>query len=194
MPLPKQNHEMIKTAVRMLIEAVGENPDVGHFQQTPHRVAAMFDKILDANFSHIEHQRWTTFPNDDPEYNGIIMCHHVPFYSFCAHHLLPFMGRFALGYIPGGGEILGLSKLIRIFRLGCKKPTTQEALTQEAVDAVGELLPEAEGVIAHVEAEHTCMSLRGVQAHGARTTTVAYIGAFENDIELRNQFLNEAAK
>ena len=183
---------MIQEATRLLLLGIGCDPDEGHFKQTPYRVARMYDDIMDANFTDISHERWTTFPNEG--YRGVVMCHHVPFYSFCAHHLLPFMGHFALGYIPGGGEILGLSKLVRIFRLGSKKPTTQEDLTQEAVSTVRGVLPDCEGVICHVDAEHTCMSLRGVQAHGARTTTVAYAGVFETDIPFRTQFLSEAIK
>ena len=177
----------------MLIEAVGEDPKQGHFRHTPGRVVRMLDHILDANFSNIEHGKFTTFPNEG-EYHGIVMCHHVPFYSFCAHHLLPFMGDFAIGYLPGKKELLGLSKLVRIFRYGCKRPTTQEDLTQGAVDAISEILPDARGVICHVNAEHTCMSLRGVQSHGGRVTTMAYEGDFNKEGPMRDQFLLEATR
>ncbi len=191
MPLPIENRAKIQLAVTEILYALGCNPNEGHFKQTPARVARMLNDIADANFTNFESGSYTTFPNEG--YCGIVMCHHVPFYSFCAHHLLPFLGSFALGYLPGPREILGLSKLVRLFRFGSKKPTTQEELTQGPVDLIGELLPDARGVICYVDAEHTCMSLRGVQAHGARTTTVAYSGAFEKDVELRNQFLLQAS-
>jgi GTP cyclohydrolase I len=192
MPLPLQSFEMIRQGVHMILEGLGEDTSKeGHFRDTPMRVARMMDRVLDANFT--EMPEMTTFT--DPGYYGMIMVHKVPFYSFCAHHMLPFMGHFALGYLPKDDKILGLSKLVRIFRYGCKRLTTQEDVTQRAVDGLYQALDGVcTGAACYVNAEHTCMSLRGVQAHGARTTTTAWKGEFQTNLELREHFLPEARK
>lgn len=189
--LPKDKHELIVTGVRFILAGLGENPDEGHFRETPERVAKMYGKILGGRYN--DPPKLTTFA--EAAYKGLVMTHHVPFYSFCAHHMLPFMGHFSLGYIPGNNTVLGLSKLVRIFRQGCMYLTTQEAVTQRAINGLYDALGDAvEGAMCYVNAEHSCMALRGVQAHGARTTTIAYRGVFETDTHLREQFLAEARK
>lgn len=189
--LPPENHKLIVEGVTLILKGLGENPNEGHFTDTPERVAKMYGKILGGRYD--DPPKMTTF--DDDLYGGIVMCHHVPFYSFCAHHMLPFMGHFSLGYIPSSGKVLGLSKLVRIFRQGCKRLTTQETITQLGVDLLYQALEDGvAGAMCYVNAEHSCMALRGVQAHGARTTTIAYKGRFESDTSLREQFLAEARK
>ena len=193
MPIPQPQVQVIETAVRSILEAVGESTASGHFQRTPYRVGKMLSDILDGNYKPLDLDRLTTFANDG-SYKGIVIVHRVPFYSFCAHHLMPFFGHFALGYLPGD-QVLGLSKLVRVFRYFCKKPTTQETITQAPLDVLDDILggtPGYRGAMCMVTAEHTCMSMRGVQAHGAKTTTSAYSGAFQDDLALRQQFLATA--
>lgn len=188
MALPESNMSMIEEGIRMILKGLGESPDRDGIRETPKRVARMYSDILDGNF--IEKDEFTSFGGE--EYEGAVMVHHVPFYAFCEHHMSMFYGHFGMAYIPGD-RILGLSKLIRIFRVGCKKITIQERITEEAV----ELLEESAnpmGSMCYVQAEHTCMSLRGVKSPGSLTTTWAYRGEYEKNLELRQQFINEASK
>jgi GTP cyclohydrolase I len=185
--------QRIQGIIRDLLDALGYAQDDPHTKDTPLRVAKMFSEVLDGPFRDYAdfEKRMTVF--EERKYNGIIMEGGVPFYSFCAHHMALFTGRFSIGYYPKNGRILGLSKLIRIFREGCRFLTTQEAITEQAVTLLSHIA-DTEDVICHVVAEHTCMSCRGVQTHGALTTTVAYrpTGIFAKDPSVREQFLAES--
>lgn len=186
--IPDINKDMIAIHVRGILTELGYEPDDPHFKDTPKRVAKMFGEILDGNFRKPEDvkARMTVF--EEQQYKGMIVVT-SSFYSFCAHHMAMFSGRFALGYIPHEGKVLGLSKLVRIFREGCRHLTTQEAVTQKAVN----LLHEVTGcpdIACVAVAEHSCMSCRGVQAHDTHTTTQAWRGAFEGDVNLRREFLS----
>ena len=158
MALPQANQELIRRHVKGLLIALGEDPDREGLKGTPDRVARLYDDILDSRFG--SKPQITVF--EEEKYHGIIMVHHAPFYAFCEHHLLPFLGHFAVGYVPDTTTI-GLSKLVRIFRFYSKRVTIQERLTEQAVDAVMTLV-KPHGAIVYVSAEHTCMSLRGVKS------------------------------
>ncbi len=188
MALSKENKKKIEDGVRLMLEGLGEDLTRNGIANTPVRVAKLYEDILDGHFAELP--ELTSF---DPEkFNGPVMVHHVPFYAFCEHHMLPFIGHFSMGYVPDK-QVLGLSKLVRIFRQGCKRLTIHERITQEAVDLMmKEVQPK--GAICYVTAEHTCMSLRGVKSPGSWTTTVAYKGIFEENPELRQLFVNEASK
>ena len=188
MALPPENIVIIKRAVRDILMALGENPDREGLKDTPTRVANLYDDVLDGSYSKLKFP--TTFEED--EFAGAIMVHHAPFFAFCEHHLALFHGHFGMAYVPNK-HILGLSKLVRMFRHCSKRLTIQERLTQDAVDVLWEVAA-PQGAICYVAAEHTCMSLRGVKSPGAITTTVAYRGTFDSDLGLRQQFLNEASK
>ncbi len=186
MSLPQSNYDKIKAAIRMLLEGLGENPDREGLIDTPDRVARMYSDVLDGRFS--EPDEPTAF--EEESYGHIVAVHHVPFYAFCEHHMAVFMGHFGMAYVPDK-KVVGLSKMVRLFRHGAKRVTIQERLTTEAADLMMDLV-KPKGVIVYANAEHTCMSLRGVKSPGSRTTTIAYRGLFEKDIELRQQFLQEA--
>lgn len=188
MALPEENKRVIRRAVRSILKALGEDVSREGLKDTPKRVADLFDDVLDGNFG--AKPKTTMFTVEEKQHQ-IVAIHGAPFYGFCEHHLLPFVGCISVGYVPWK-NILGLSKLIRIVRHHSKRVTIQERLTEDAVDEIMDLaLPR--GAIVYVRAEHLCMSLRGVKSPGAKTTTIAYRGIFEDNLQLRNQFLAEAA-
>lgn len=190
MPLSDERQAKIMDAVGMALSAIGTPENCPHSAGTPRRVARMLSTILDGYVTPFPMDRMTTFANDG-SYKGIVIVHNVPFYSFCAHHLMPFFGHFSLGYMPES-KILGLSKLVRAFRHGCKRPTTQEEVTQTAVKRLQEVLGANTSIVCQVTAEHTCMSMRGVQAHGARTTTLEATGLFNSTPALLHQVTQHA--
>lgn len=186
MSMPEKNRQLIRDGVKLILRGLGEDMERNGLAETPDRVARLYEDVLDGNFIQLADP--TAF---EPEsYNGVVAVHHVPFYAFCEHHLVPFMGTVAIGYLPDK-RLLGISKLVRIFRYHCKKITIQERITQAAVDDL-ERIAKPRGVICHVSAAHMCMSLRGVKSHGALTSTLAYSGEFASSTELRQQFVSEA--
>lgn len=186
MALPERNIKMVEEGIRMVLAGLGEDLDREGLLETPKRVAKMYDQILDGRF--IGDEDYTSFKEET--FDAAVMVHHVPFYAFCEHHMALFHGHFGMAYIPNG-TVLGLSKLVRIFRVGCKRVTIQERITKEAVDLLMKVA-KPHGAMCFVDAEHTCMSLRGVKSPGSRTTTVAYKGRYEEALELRQQFIEIA--
>ena len=168
-------------AVTDLLRALGRDPGDPHLAETPRRVAGSYAELLTpAEFE------LTTFPNDEG-YNELVMARDLPVQSLCQHHLLPFAGVAHIGYLPGE-RILGLSKLARVLDLFARDLQVQERLTQQVADWLQEnLAPRGVGVV--IEAEHLCMSLRGVRARGARTTTSALHGLLREDPRSRLEFL-----
>jgi GTP cyclohydrolase I len=169
-------------AVADLLRALGRDPQSPHLSETPRRVAGSFAEMLTgAQFA------LTTFANDEG-YNELVMARDIPVQSLCEHHLLPFTGVAHVGYLPGD-RILGLSKLARVVDLFARDLQVQERLTQQVADWLQEeLAPRGVGVV--IEAEHLCMSLRGVRARGARTTTSALHGLLREDPRSRLEFLS----
>lgn len=189
--LNTQAHRTIVSAVSMIIEALGHDLQDPTFKGTPARVAELYSDILDGNFIELGPQ--TKFPNTGPlAYEGMVAVHKVPFYAFCAHHMLPFQGHFGMAYIPDE-NVLGLSKLVRIFRHHCKRLTTQEELTKSALTSLCEAI-QPQGAAIYVVAEHMCMTLRGVKSPGSLTTTMDFSGMFKTTSELRQIFIEEARK
>jgi GTP cyclohydrolase IA len=168
-------------AVTDLLRALGRDPAEPHLADTPRRVADSFAEMLTPREFEL-----TTFPNDEG-YNELVMARDIPVQSLCEHHLLPFAGVAHIGYLPGD-RILGLSKLARVLDLFARDLQVQERLTQQVADWLQEnLSPRGVGVV--IEAEHLCMSLRGVRARGARTTTSALHGLLREDSRSRLEFL-----
>ena len=186
MALPEGNRRMIEESIRIILMALGEDPEREGLRDTPKRVADLYDDVLDGAFA--EPPKVTAFVEETV--NHMVVVHHVPFYGFCEHHLAMFFGHFSIGYVPDK-KLVGLSKLVRIFRHFTKRVTIQERLTEQSVDGLVQLV-EPKGAIVYVNAEHTCMSLRGVKSPGSRTTTIAARGIFQSDSELRQQFVGEA--
>ncbi|SOC50843.1 GTP cyclohydrolase I [Blastococcus aggregatus] len=167
-------------AVTGLLRALGKDPAEPHLADTPRRVAAAFAEMLTPPSFDL-----TTFPNDEG-YDELVMATAIPVQSLCEHHLLPFTGTAAIGYLPGD-RILGLSKLARVLDLFARDLQVQERLTQQVADWLQEnLAPRGVGVV--LRAEHLCMSLRGVRARGARTTTSALHGVLREDARSRQEF------
>ena len=168
-------------AVADLLRALGRDPESPHLAETPRRVAGSFAEMLTGPQFAL-----TTFPNDEG-YNELVLATSLPVRSLCEHHLLPFAGVAHIGYLPGS-RILGLSKLARVLDLFARDLQVQERLTQQVADWLQEhLAPRGVGVV--IEAEHLCMSLRGVRARGARTTTSALHGLLREDPRSRMEFL-----
>jgi GTP cyclohydrolase I len=167
--------QKIERAVREILVAIGEDPDREGLQQTPRRVA----KAMAEQFSGIgqrpEDILTTVF---DAEYDEMVLMRDIEVYSVCEHHLTPFFGFAHVGYIPNEkGEITGLSKLARLVDMYARRPQVQERMTSQIADSLVELL-EPRGVIVVVEAEHLCMTMRGVRKPGAKTVTSAVRGSF----------------
>jgi GTP cyclohydrolase I len=174
------DREAAERAVADLLVALGQDPDDEHTRETPRRVAAAFTELLGARPFDL-----TTFPNDE-QYDELVVARDIPFHSLCQHHLLPFKGVAHVGYLPGD-RVVGLSKLARVVELFAHRLQVQERLTKQIADCLQEhLAPKGVGVI--LEAEHLCMSLRGVQAHGSVTTTSAVHGLLRDDPRSRSEF------
>jgi GTP cyclohydrolase I len=176
--------ERIERAVHELLAALGEDPTRDGLVKTPHRVAKMYEELF-AGFGenpadHLE----ITFAADHDE---MVMVRDIPFASLCEHHLVPFIGRAHVAYIPGeDGRITGLSKLARLVDGYAKRLQVQERMTTEIADAIEEAL-DPRGVLVVVEAEHLCMSMRGVKKPGTSTVTSAVRGLFRNDSATRSE-------
>jgi GTP cyclohydrolase IA len=167
-------------AVTDLLAALGQDPSSAHLLDTPRRVVAGYAELLTpVAFTP------TTFPNDEA-YDELVLAKAIPFQSLCQHHLLPFMGVAHVGYLPAG-RILGLSKLARVVELYSRRLQLQERLTKQVADWLqAQLEPKGVGVV--LEAEHLCMSLRGVRAAGARTVTSTLHGLLRTDARSRQEF------
>jgi GTP cyclohydrolase I len=167
-------------AIADLLVALGHDPGDEHIADTPRRVAVAYSELLTPRSFNL-----TTFPNDEG-YDELVLAREIPFHSLCHHHLLPFTGVAHVGYLPGD-RILGLSKLARVVELFARDLQVQERLTRQIADWLQDhLAPKGVGVV--LEAEHLCMSLRGVQARGARTVTSALHGLLRQDPRSRAEF------
>ncbi|MEO6944445.1 MAG: GTP cyclohydrolase I [Lacisediminihabitans sp.] len=174
------NQSKAEAAVADLLKALGRDITSVHLADTPRRVAAsLLEMLTPREFS------MTTFPNDEG-YEGLVLVRDIPFHSLCEHHLLPFRGVAHIGYIPGD-RLLGISKLARVLEKFSRDLQVQERLTRQVADYLQEQL-DARGVGVVIEAEHMCMSLRGVQSAGATTVTSTFLGALADDAALREQF------
>ncbi len=174
-------------AVRELLLAIGENPERDGLQQTPARVARAYAEIFAGLFVNPDDVLQTTFDEDHDE---LVLVKDIPLYSTCEHHLVPWHGSAAVGYIPGeDGRITGLSKLARVVDLYARRPQVQERLTSQVADAVMRRL-EPRGVIVVIEAEHLCMAMRGIRKPGSSTVTSAVRGIFKSDPRTRAEALD----
>jgi GTP cyclohydrolase I len=167
-------------AVADLLVALGKDPHDEHTTDTPRRVAVAYAELLTPRSFNL-----TTFPNDE-DYDELVLARDIPFHSLCQHHLLPFTGVAHVGYLPGD-RVLGLSKLARVVELFARDLQIQERLTKQVADWLQDhLVPKGVGVV--LEAEHLCMSLRGVQTRGSRTVTSALHGLLRQDPRSRAEF------
>jgi GTP cyclohydrolase I len=176
----KVNLPAAERAVRDLLMALGRDPSSPHLADTPRRVAKSFTEMLTPREFDL-----TTFPNDE-HYDELVLARSIPVQSLCEHHMLPFTGVAHVGYLPGE-RILGLSKLARVVELFARDLQVQERLTVQVAGWLQEHLdPKGVGVV--IEAEHMCMSLRGVRAAGSRTITSSVHGLLRDDARSRQEF------
>ena len=176
----------IEKAVREILEAIGEDPDREGLQRTPERVAAMYEEIFSGLAETPAEHLAVTFAADHDE---MIMVKDIPLYSVCEHHLVPFIGKAHVAYIPNeGGRITGLSKLVRLVEAYARRPQVQEQLTRQIADELVASL-EPRGVLVVIEAEHLCMSMRGVQKPGTTTVTSAVRGLMRDNQATRAEAL-----
>jgi len=181
------DRERIEQAVRMIIEAIGDDPEREGVQDTPARVAEMYEEIF-AGIGRDPRELITVVRG--AEHDEMIMVKDIPLYSVCEHHLLPWVGKAHVAYIPSkDGRITGLSKIARVVDLCAKRLQVQERLTTEIADAIESAL-EPRGVFVVIEAEHLCMTMRGIRKPGSRTVTSAVRGLFRSDARTRQEAMN----
>ena len=172
------DHDKIKQAVRLLLEGIGEDPDREGLRDTPDRVARMCGEIFGGLGMTPEEPLSRQFGVQGSE---LVLEKDIAFFSVCEHHLLPFYGKAHIAYIPGG-RVTGLSKLARTVEVYARRPQIQEKLTGQIADAMMKYL-DPHGVMVVIEAEHTCMTMRGVKKPGSKTVTTACRGCFRESTE-----------
>lgn len=177
------DQDKVREAVRLLLEGIGEDPTREGLVETPDRVARMYSELCDGmDRSASEHLSKTFAVSGD----DLIIERDITFYSLCEHHMLPFYGKAVIGYIPNG-RVAGLSKLARTVEVFARRLQLQEQLTAQVADALMAEL-DCKGAIVYMEAEHMCMTMRGVQKPGTKTATLARRGAFVENPELEARF------
>jgi GTP cyclohydrolase I len=178
------DHPAIEHAVRAILGAIGEDPDRADLAGTPARVARMFEEVFSGIGSDPASELDVSFAS---EYDELILLRDIPLVSFCEHHLLPFIGKAHVGYVPNGrGQITGLSKLARVVEVAARRPQVQERLTVQIADALSSRL-DPRGVIVVVEAEHLCLAIRGVRKPGATMVTSVVRGAIRSNVATREE-------
>lgn len=181
---PGVDHDAIKKAVRMILTAVGEDPDRPGLNQTPRRVANMYEEMFSGLYLDPARHLKVVFPE---QYDEMVLVRDISFTSMCEHHLLPFFGVAHVAYIPDG-QVTGLSKIARVVEEVSRRPQVQERMTQTIAELIDEHLKTA-GVAVVVSAEHSCMSIRGVKKSGSTTVTSALRGMFKTNQSTRAEFM-----
>ena len=183
------DQDKIKQAVRLLLEGIGENPDREGLKETPDRIARMYEEIYGGVEEDATAHLSKTFQAAN---NEIVVEKDITFYSTCEHHMLPFYGKAHIAYVPDG-KVVGLSKLARTVDIFAKKLQLQEQMTAQIADALVEnLCPK--GVMVMLEAEHMCMTMRGIKKPGSQTVTIVKRGVFQEDETLTTLFFQMIRK
>jgi GTP cyclohydrolase I len=174
----------IKAAVRLLLQAIGEDADRDGLKDTPERVARMYEEI----FGEGEEDPHVSLSKQfDEQHHELVLVKDIPFFSMCEHHLMPFFGKAHVAYIPNG-HVVGISKLARVVEAFARRPQVQERMTSQIADIINEEL-KPDGVAVVCEAVHTCMTMRGVKKPGATVITSAMRGAFRKNISTRAEVM-----
>ena len=177
--------QRIETAVREILIAIGEDPDREGLVETPSRVARMYEEI----FGGLEDDPTRHLKLFDESSEEMVVVRDIPLYSMCEHHLIPFLGKAHIAYIPSDGRVIGLSKLARIVDFFARRPQLQERLTSQVADFLYENL-QPMGVAVVIEAEHLCMTMRGARASGAKTMTSALRGTMRSNAKTRAEAMS----
>jgi len=175
----------IEKGVKLILEGIGEDPERPGLKETPERVGKLYEEIfagLSTPFEEI------LKPIEGESHDELVLLKDIPFYSVCEHHLLPFIGKAHVAYIPSGGKIVGLSELAKAVELFAKRPTVQERLTTQLADLIMEKL-KPKGAMVIIDAEHLCLSMRGLKKSGASTVTSAVRGIFRTKESTRMELL-----
>ena len=179
------NLKKIEKAVKEILSAIGEDVNREGLKETPRRVAEMYAELFEG-VNVDPSKELTTFKQ--AEHEEMVMVKNIPFYSICEHHLIPFLGKAHVVYIPKAGRVTGLSKLVRVIEGFAKRPQVQERLTAEVADTIMRKI-NPQGVLVVIEAEHLCMSMRGVKKPGSLTVTSAVRGIFRKNATTRAEAL-----
>jgi GTP cyclohydrolase I len=182
--------DSIRLAISSLLTAFGENPKREGLVRTPERVARMYAELL-AGY-HADPNKIVNDALFDVKYDEMVIVRDIEFYSLCEHHMLPFMGRVHVAYLPNG-KVLGLSKIPRIVDMFARRLQVQERMTRQIADFIRDTL-DPHGVAVVVEGLHLCMMMRGVKKHNARMTTSAMHGAFRSNLATRQEFLDNISR
>lgn len=180
----------IECAVRAILQAIGEDPDRQGLRRTPERVARAYQELT-AGY-HVDPARLINGAIFDVNYDEMVIVRDIDYYSLCEHHLLPFMGRAHVGYIPNG-KVIGLSKIPRVVEMYARRLQIQEQMTQQIAEFLNETL-QPQGVAVVVEGVHMCAAMRGVKKPNARMVTSAMLGTFKKSQSTRNEFLSNIGR
>ena len=178
--------EKLQETVYQLLELVGENPDREGLLDTPKRVAKMYQEVFSGLGRDPKDEFTAVFSEGHEE---VVLVKDIPFHSMCEHHLLPFYGVAHVAYLPSNGKVTGLSKLARAVEVASKRPQLQERLTAQIATALDEALS-PEGVFVMVEAEHMCMTMRGIKKPGSKTVTTDAKGIYKENVHQRQEILS----
>ncbi len=188
-PAPRPTQEEAEAAVRVLLAYAGDDPDREGLVDTPRRVAKAYRELFGGYFEDAGEILDRVFEEVDG-YDDMVLVRDIPFSSHCEHHMVPFVGRAHIAYYPSEG-VVGLSKLARLVDMYARRLQTQEAMTAQVVEAIETHL-KPRGVAVFIEAEHMCMSMRGVRKQGAKTITTRFTGVFRDDPAEQVRFMSMA--
>lgn len=180
------NQEKAEKAIYDLLEAIGENPEREGLLETPKRVAKMYQEMFQGLTMDPKDEFTAVFSENHDE---LVLVKDIPFFSMCEHHLVPFYGKAHVAYLPSNGKVTGLSKLARAVEVASKRPQLQERLTAQVADALEEAL-DPKGIFIMVEAEHMCMTMRGIKKPGSKTITTVARGLYKDSREERQELLS----
>lgn len=186
----QQDNKAIEEAVRTILTSVGDDPERDGLRQTPDRVARMYGELLEGY--RVDPEKLINGALFDVDYQEMVLVRDIEFYSLCEHHMLPFIGKAHVAYIPNG-KVIGLSKIPRIVDMFARRLQVQERMTQQIADFLMTVL-EPQGVAVVVEGAHMCAMMRGVKKANARMITSAMLGAFRNDEKTRAEFLDHVER
>ncbi|HGD0393870.1 TPA: GTP cyclohydrolase I FolE [Streptococcus agalactiae] len=180
------NQEKMEKAIYQFLEALGENPNREGLKDTPKRVAKMYIEMFSRLNQDPKEQFTAVFSENHEE---VVIVKDIPFYSMCEHHLVPFYGKAHIAYLPNDGRVTGLSKLARAVEVASKRPQLQERLTAQVAQALEDALA-PKGIFVMIEAEHMCMTMRGIKKPGSKTITTVARGLYKDDRYERQEILS----
>jgi GTP cyclohydrolase I len=180
------NQEKMEEAIYQLLQAIDENPEREGLRDTPKRVAKMYQEMFSGLNEDPKDQFTAVFTENHDE---LVLVKDIPFYSMCEHHLVPFFGVAHVAYLPSEGRVTGLSKLARAVEVASKRPQLQERLTEQVAKALEEAL-HPKGIFVMIEAEHLCMTMRGIKKPGSKTVTTVSKGIYKEDYQGRKEVLS----